>query len=460
MSDVPVTDLKFLLELELALTPGDTPATDARGTVDRILQLPRRAAIVRAAVKDASAVPTAVEPASSISIAPGPPAQDLAIVFAVDSGGALKPGVTTLPPRLPFDPALAGDDGVLTIAWQLVHGRAEGPDRRLDPPERRLETQDNATLRLLLTNRSHYYVADDLKITIAVRRPDGGDPGPRPDGNELLSIWPDAQSVQCLLPGKTHAFDYLVATRGPQAGLYTVAVTVDYDLVYVYRELCRQTRAVAHVPLRLHGGNPMAGGLESLPHSLQPQLEHISPQRRLHMSEQDDQGHGKRRELHPIERKVLAPGGGELIVMYRLVKGSHTRPDDTRPSYGWNPGTKAAESYFSTDDEAAMEITIRNLSGLHLKHVHLADVQLFNLNKDDTRGSAVEDRLPDGNLLFEVLPNEVYFGGLLPGEQRTRYLGLVTRGIRPGTFVVHGDLHYEIVDGRVAVGLPIHVNPD
>lgn len=172
-------------------------------------------------------------------------------------------------------------------------------------------------------------------------------------------------------------------------------------------------------------------------------------------------GHARGRELHAIEHKVTLPGGGELCVSYRLVKGSHTKPDESRCSMGYNPKTKEIESYFSTSDEAAMEITVRNNSNFHLKHIYLTDVHLFHANDNGGQGlPADKDRLPDGNYLFEVLPNDVYFGSLVHDEARTKYLGLVTRGVQAGRFLVRFEVKYEIVDGSACLSLPLHVNPD
>lgn len=174
-----------------------------------------------------------------------------------------------------------------------------------------------------------------------------------------------------------------------------------------------------------------------------------------------DYGHSRRRDLHAIERKVILPGGGEVIVCYRLVKGSHERPEEDRGSFGFNPTTKEIESYFSTSDEADMEITLRNQSGLHLQHIYLKDVHVFHAKDGDCLGPPADiEKLPDGNYLFQVLPNDVYFGHLEPGEARTRFLGLVTRGIRPGRFVVNFEVNYEIDRGKATVDLPLHVNPD
>jgi hypothetical protein len=436
MSDLPTT--QFLLQLQLDRKP------------------PR-------AVLSATGTGSTGASAGSVDIAlAGAPPYALGMAFtAASPGGPLMPqlrSLTALPSTsAPFDPALAGDDGVLTLEWQLR--------------DHALDTQDSSTLRVTLSNRSNYYDADDLEIRLRAIASDGSPPGERPDGNPLLSIWPDVQSVRGIRAHDTATFDYFIATRGPRAGLYTLAVEVSYQLVYVYRERCRRTLAVASLPLRIEGGSvpPLPGQLVPPPTrspSPDSQLEQISnPQRKLHMSEHADKdaghGHARGRELHAIQRKIALPGGGELEVAYRLVKGSHTKPDESRGSYGFNPASKEIESYFSTSDEAAMEITLRNCSGLHLRHIFITDVHLFDAKDDGSLGlPADKERLPDGNYLFEVLPNEVYFGTLPPDEARTRYLGLVTRGVHGGDFLVRFDVRYEIVDGSAYVNLPLIVNPD
>jgi hypothetical protein len=371
--------------------------------------------------------------------------------------------LTAIPAPPPFDPALDGDDGVLSIDWDLRH-------------KQRLETQDTARLQIRLTNRSNYYEADQLKIAVRALRPDGSElVEAREDGSALLSLWPAEQEFGCLRARQSTWFNLLLVTRGPRPDLYTLAVDVHYELVYVYREFCRKVAAVAHLPLHIHGVAP--ADLERPPGTAPPpppgplipappasHLERISiSHRRLHMAQNDknESIHSRRRELHPIERKVTLPGGGELIVRYRLVKGSHTRPDDSRGSFGFNPATREIESYFSTSDEAAMEITLLNKSDLHLKHVRLTNVRLFARNDDDgVGGPADTEKLPDGNLLFEVLPNDVYFGQLHQDEDRIKFLGLVTRGVHGGRFFVRFDLQYEIVDGCAIVHLPLTVNPD
>lgn len=443
MSDLPSSEFKFAFELRF----GDQPP--------------------RAVLKDASGGAAAL---ADVELDPTPP-YTIAMAFSADrTTGGVKPELTRLAglPARPFDPALAGDDGVLTIDWHFVKpapGTTEPAQASLRTVhDRPLETQGKAVLRIFLTNRSNYYEAGDLQITMGAKLPDGTEPGQRPDGNELLSIWPDVQATQTIPANQMRWFDYLVVTRGTQAGLYTLEVHVEYKLFYVHRELCRTTEAVAHLPLHVQGGStpPIPGGLRPLPATQHPQLERISPHRRLHMSEHDDRGHSSKRSLQPIERKMPLPGGGELNIQYRLVKGSNTRPDESRPRYGWNPDTKEAESYFSTADEAAMEITIHNRSGFHLKHIYLSDVivSLFQQFPDGSKGAAFVERLPDGNFQFEVLPNEVYFGSLQPDDRRTRYLGLVTRGVRAGDFFIQFDVCYEIVDGKATLSLPITVKPD
>jgi hypothetical protein len=358
------------------------------------------------------------------------------------------------PKPLPFDPSLAGDDGVLSIDWQLS--------------DQRLSTQDTTQLTVTLRNNASYYEAEALQTKLRILTPDGRDAGIRPDGSPLLALSPTVQTVARIAPKSEHVLEYFIATRGPQAGVYAIEVEVAYHLVYVYREVCRHTKAMARLPIRVHGGGtaPRTDSIHALPTSSDPHIERLTiSQRKLHMSEQVEQvgeyGHARRRELHAIERKVILPGGGEVIVSYRLVKGSHERPEDCRPAHGWNPTTKEIESYFSTSDEAEIEITMRNCSELHLRHIHLHNIHLFEANGDWAKGKPADDqKLPDGNFTFQVLPDNVYFGHLLPTETSVRYLGLVTRGVRDGRFLIDFDVKYEIVDGKFPLALPLVVRPD
>jgi hypothetical protein len=426
MIDLPVT--RFVLDLNLS----DKPA--------------------RAVLSDAS------DAASSADVELGTAAPfQLGLTFAAGGpDGRLVPqlaSLTAIPaaPPPPFDPALAGDDGVLSIDWEILH-------------KQRLETQDSARLRLKLTNRSNYYEADQLRIVVRALSPDGSELlATRDDGSALFSLWPAEQEIACLRAQETAPFDYLLVTRGPRPDLYTLAVDVYYDLVYVYRARCREITAVAHLPLHIHGANAPAHPGPLIPAPPASTLERISlSHRSLHMSDNQKSEYGhSRRALHAIERKVILPGGGELIVRYRLVKGSHNKPDESRGSYGYNPDTREVESYFSTSDEAAMEISLANKSDLHLKHVRITNVRLFTMNDDDSVGQAADtEKLPDGNLLFEVLPNDVYFGQLFQEDSKIKYLGLVTRGVHSGRFFIRFDLQYEIVDGNAIVHLPLIVNPD
>lgn len=427
MTDLPVT--RFFLDLELGVRPA------------------------RAVLSD----PSGATPPAGVELGTAAPYQLGMTLAAGGPDGRLIPQIDTLtaiptPRALPFDPALDGDDGVLSIDWGFLH------DKKL------LETQDTARLQIRLTNRSNYYAADELKLTVRALYPDGKElVDARQDGSALLSLWPAEHELPRLKPTRTATFDYLVVTRGPGPDLYTLAVDVRYDLVYVYRDPGREIRAIAHLPLHIHGANAPAHPGPLIPAPPASPLERISiSHRRLHMSqnEKNEQGHSRRRELHAIERKAILPGGGELIVRYRLVKGSHTRPDESRGSFGFNPATREVESYFSTSDEAAMEITLLNKSELHLKHVRITNVRLFAMNDDDSVGAMADQKLPDGNLLFEVLPNDVYFGQLHQNEDRIKFLGLVTRGVHSGRFFVSFELQYEIVDGCAIVHLPLTVNPD
>lgn len=165
--------------------------------------------------------------------------------------------------------------------------------------------------------------------------------------------------------------------------------------------------------------------------------------------------------LLPIEQEFHLPSGGHLRVSYRLLKGHLQRGEHGSCSYGLHPDSHDVESYFSTQDTASLEITLHNDSPHALKHVHLSHIQLMAVNPETKSISGVaEARLPDGNLLFEILPNEVYFGHLAPNEKEVRFLSLITRGVAPGHYAVQLVARYDVEQCHLPVDLWLTVRPD
>lgn len=167
------------------------------------------------------------------------------------------------------------------------------------------------------------------------------------------------------------------------------------------------------------------------------------------------------RILHPIELRIPLEGGGHIDVCYRLTKNNHPSPEHAPCSYGVNPDTKSIESYFSTQDSAALEITLHNHSRHDLKHVRLSDIRVVPVGEhpSDAHGHG-PPKLPDGNLLFEVVPNEAYYGRVSADEKEVKYLSLITRGVSPGRYVVRLEIKYDIEQCKVPVDLWLEVNPD
>src|SRR5262249_18786995 len=149
-----------------------------------------------------------------------------------------------------------------------------------------------------------------------------------------------------------------------------------------------------------------------------------------------------------------------LGVSYRLLKGHHRGSDDASCSYGRHPDNGEIESYFSTQDTATLEVTLDNESHSHLKHVRLSDIQLMSVDTEKSAGGVVMDTLPDGNLLFEVVPSDVYFGHLSPHAKTSKYLSLITRGVKAGHYAVKVRVHYDIEQCHLPVDLWLTVRPD
>jgi hypothetical protein len=75
-------------------------------------------------------------------------------------------------------------------------------------------------------------------------------------------------------------------------------------------------------------------------------------------------------------------------------------------------------------------------------------------------GPVADKKLPDGNLLFEIIPADIYYGHLSPQETDRKYLSLITRGVGPGNYYVQMDIQYDVEQCSVIVDLPLTVNPD
>jgi hypothetical protein len=168
----------------------------------------------------------------------------------------------------------------------------------------------------------------------------------------------------------------------------------------------------------------------------------------------------RHRILHPIQQRIPLPGGGHLDVGYRLTKNNHPDPEHCTCSYGINPESNSVESYFSSQDTAALELTLHNHSPHHLKHVRLSKIRLLTVTDDNLPGPIADKTLPDGNLLFQIVPADIYYGHLSPHETDRKYLSLITRGVGPGNYYVQMDIQYDVEQCSVIVDLPLTVNPD
>lgn len=169
----------------------------------------------------------------------------------------------------------------------------------------------------------------------------------------------------------------------------------------------------------------------------------------------------RHRHLSPVERILDLPGGGHLKVHYRLVKGhNHLGPENCICSYGINPDTSELESYFSTQDTAALEVEVENHSDHHLKHLRLGHIHVMTTGEGYQPGPPAEARLPDGNLLIEVVPGEIYYGHVGPHSHEKKYLSLIARGTAAGVYCIQLDIQYDIEQCTIRMDMPIGVMPD
>ncbi len=343
----------------------------------------------------------------------------------------------------PFDPEVTRDSNVLHVGASLS--------------DHRFGTQDDTKYILHLTNKSRYYLAEDIQVRARIAT----DELPRlPDGNLALSLTPGEQHLPCIDPGQTRDLAFVAVARGPKPGLYTVEVELAYRLVYWDGRRARD--ASRHV-LPVHG----PGTSFELPPTSAPARMPRQPTlpRSPDMSESPKPflaplaAKPQHRRLNPIEQQFSLPGGGHLVISYRLLKGHRLGEDEPSCTYGRHPESDSIESYFSTQDTAVLEVTLENQSHHHLKHLRIEDLQLTSV-EDKAPGKVVDQTLPDGNLLFEVVPDNLYFGHLAPHARTVKYLSLITRGIQAGHYSIKVQVHYDIEHCQFPVDLWLTVRPD
>ena len=157
--------------------------------------------------------------------------------------------------------------------------------------------------------------------------------------------------------------------------------------------------------------------------------------------------------------QIPLPGRGFLVVSYRLYKGRRSDWDDDPCGTPVRP--RDFEIHFSSQDTAALGLSLRNDSAHFLRHVHVTNIRLYyTAAQGSSAGHPVEATLPDGSPLFEIVPDDVYYGHLGPQERRIKYLGLVTRGVQPGVYLVHMDIRYELehCGAEIDLGLKVHAD--
>jgi hypothetical protein len=358
-------------------------------------------------------------------------------------------------PDDPFDPEVTRDSNVLHVATSLS--------------DHRFETQDDTRYILHITNQSRYYIAEDIHVSVRLDLSEQSKLSDEAaalidEDFATLSLTPGEQHIPCIDPGQTRDLVFVAVSRGPKPGLYHVDVTVAYRIVYWDG---RGARDSSRHLLPVHGPDSHF----DLPRTSQPALMPRQPSLARSNTMSDERPQQKvffasppakpnHRHLKPIEQRFPLPGGGWLVVSYRLLKGMNRDADGTSSTYGCHPDTGEVESYFSTQDTAVLELTLSNESIHSLKHLRLSNIHIMSVETEKSPAKVVKDTLPDGNLLFEVVPSEAYFGHLAAQAKAVRYLSLITRGIHWGNYTIHVQVNYDIEQCQFPVDLGVTVRPD
>jgi hypothetical protein len=350
-----------------------------------------------------------------------------------------------LPERCDADPSVVYESDVLDVATSIT--------------DRALETRDDTTYTVQITNRSRYYIAEDIRV--AVDFAPGTEIKRLDDGNVSLAIVPREQRIRCLGPRASKDLLFKVITRGAKPGAYLIKISTAYKLVYFEK---RDAGGTTEDLLPVHDG----AATSTLPLTpvrmprkpTYPRSNAMSDQRQSNVQFPTTITKGRRRVLQPVVRVIPLPGGGDLEVSYRLVKGTGDEPDTWPCSYGFNPESNELESYFTSEDTATLEMTLHNASHHHLKHVHLTNIRFTKTNHDGSPGAPATDKAQDGNLLIEIIPADVYFGHLHPGHRIVKHLSVITRNVKPANYLVQLDAHYDVEQCRVPVDLGLTVLPD
>jgi hypothetical protein len=179
-------------------------------------------------------------------------------------------------------------------------------------------------------------------------------------------------------------------------------------------------------------------------------------------SEDESESRVEAKHLKPISRKFPLPHEGYIEARYWLKKGG-------LPRYGCHPDGKSIESHFSTQDDATLELILENKSPYHIRHARVFDVKLMSyVGKGDRLESPDTEleepnggkRLPDGNAFIEIVPSDGYFGHLDPNQSIGKSFSVITRGTKPGNYVICMTLDYSVDNCDADVHLPLKVKRD
>lgn len=157
------------------------------------------------------------------------------------------------------------------------------------------------------------------------------------------------------------------------------------------------------------------------------------------------------RHLGPAVCCYPVPHGGHIEASFTLRKGS-SHVYGCHPEH---PGT--LESYFSTQDDAMLHLSLKNCSPFNLQHVRVSEISLTTKDGAPPNGGQL---LPDGNAFIEIIPDSAFFGKLERGEESRKKFSIVTRGTAPGRYFICMKLDYSIDDCSKEIKLPLTVRAD
>lgn len=162
-------------------------------------------------------------------------------------------------------------------------------------------------------------------------------------------------------------------------------------------------------------------------------------------------------ELMPITEDCRLPEGGMLEFSYTFRKGFISSPSSCKGGrcvYGKSANNGEKECRLESIDDTVLVIDVTNHSCFHLKHVRLHSISLFKNHEE------VQDLLPSGHPVAQLVPNSVYIGSLGRGDTKWVALSFITRGVAPGCYSVKFCVDYDIEACTTSAAIGVEISCD